>query len=111
MDALYASPFARARATVAPLALSRSGLVVTSSCTAAKRGPTACMQGDSIVLSHACTRPGMAQLTIRKLDDDLVRRLKLRAAQNNRSAEAEVRAILEGTLKGPSRAADSIAEA
>jgi antitoxin FitA len=53
----------------------------------------------------------VAQLTIRKLDDDLVRRLKLRAAQNNRSAEAEVRAILEDTLQTPGKAADLIARA
>jgi plasmid stability protein len=37
----------------------------------------------------------VAQLTIRKLDPDLVRRLKIRAAENGRSTEAEVRAILE----------------
>lgn len=41
----------------------------------------------------------MAQLTVRKLDDDLVRRLKIRAARNNRSAEAEHRAILESALR------------
>ncbi|MGH6719908.1 MAG: FitA-like ribbon-helix-helix domain-containing protein [Alphaproteobacteria bacterium] len=40
----------------------------------------------------------MAQLTIRKLDDDLVRRLKIRAAENGRSAEAEVRAILKAAI-------------
>ncbi len=36
----------------------------------------------------------MAQLTVRKLDDDVVRRLKIRAAENGRSTEAEVRSIL-----------------
>lgn len=41
----------------------------------------------------------MAQLTIRKVDPDLVRRLKLRAARHDRSAEAEVRAILEAALR------------
>ena len=41
----------------------------------------------------------MAQLTVRKLDGDLVHRLKIRAAQNNRSAEAEHRAILEAALR------------
>ena len=40
----------------------------------------------------------MAQLTVRKLDDDLVRRLKIRAARHGRSAEAEHRAILESAL-------------
>lgn len=41
----------------------------------------------------------MAQLTVRKLDSDLVRRLKVRAAHHNRSAESEHRAILEAALK------------
>ena len=41
----------------------------------------------------------MAQLTIRKVDADLVRRLKLRAARHGRSAEAEVRTILETALR------------
>ncbi len=40
----------------------------------------------------------MAQLTVRKLDPELVRRLKMRAAEHNRSAEAEHRAILEAAL-------------
>ncbi len=42
----------------------------------------------------------MAQLTVRNLDGELVRRLKVRAAQHNRSAESEHRAILEAVL-GP----------
>ncbi len=37
----------------------------------------------------------MAQLTVRKLDDDLVQRLKVRAARHGCSAEAEHRLILE----------------
>lgn len=41
----------------------------------------------------------MAQLTVRRLDADLVRRLKLRAARHDRSAEAEHRAILEEALR------------
>ena len=40
----------------------------------------------------------MAQLTVRKLGSDLVRRLKIRAAEHGRSAEAEHRAILEQVL-------------
>jgi plasmid stability protein len=45
----------------------------------------------------------MAQLTVRNLGSDLVRQLKIRAAQHNRSAEAEHRAILETALRpGPS---------
>lgn len=40
----------------------------------------------------------MAQLLVRKLNDDLVARLKARAAEHGRSAEAEHRAILEEVL-------------
>ncbi len=41
----------------------------------------------------------MAQLTVRRLDSDLVQRLKVQAARKNRSAEAEHRAILEAALR------------
>ena len=41
----------------------------------------------------------MAQLLVRSLDDDLVRRLKMRAVAAGRSAEAEHRLILEQTLR------------
>jgi antitoxin FitA len=40
----------------------------------------------------------MAQMTIRRLDDELYRKLKVRAARHGRSAEAEVREILRQTL-------------
>lgn len=39
-------------------------------------------------------------LVVRGLDDELVRRLKLRAARHNRSAEAEHREILKEALSG-----------
>ena len=39
-------------------------------------------------------------LIVRRVDEDLVRRLKLRAARNNRSAEAEHREILRQALSG-----------
>jgi antitoxin FitA len=39
-------------------------------------------------------------LSIRNLDDDLVARLKRRAARHGRSAEAEVRDILRHVLSG-----------
>jgi len=42
----------------------------------------------------------VAQLTIRNVDDQLVRALKIRAATNGRSAEAEVREILRAALTG-----------
>ena len=38
----------------------------------------------------------MTTINVRKLDDEVVRRLKRRAAGNNRSLEGEVRHILEG---------------
>jgi len=40
----------------------------------------------------------MAQLTVRNLDAEIVRRLRIRAAEHGRSAEAEHRAILEQSL-------------
>ena len=41
----------------------------------------------------------MATLLVRRLDQDLVRRLKERASAHGRSAEAEHRAILEAALR------------
>jgi len=40
----------------------------------------------------------MTSLIVRNLDEELVRKLKQRAARNSRSAEAEHRAILEAAL-------------
>jgi plasmid stability protein len=42
----------------------------------------------------------MATLTVRNLDDALVRQLRLRAAEHGRSAEAEHREILRMVLAG-----------
>ena len=42
----------------------------------------------------------MATLTVRNLDDDVVRRLRVRAAGHGRSAEAEHREILRLVLIG-----------
>ena len=41
----------------------------------------------------------MAQLIVRRLDEEVVRRLKVRAGQHGVSAEAEHRAILEHALR------------
>jgi plasmid stability protein len=41
----------------------------------------------------------MAQIIVRNLDDDVVTRLKIRARDNDRSLEAEVRHILEQSAK------------
>jgi antitoxin FitA len=43
----------------------------------------------------------MAQLLVRDIESDVVRELKLRAARNGRSAEAEHREILRGALRPP----------
>ena len=40
----------------------------------------------------------MGQLTVRKVDDEIIQRLKIRAAQHGRSAEAEHREILKQAL-------------
>lgn len=42
----------------------------------------------------------MATLTVRQLEADLVRRLRVRAAEHGRSAEAEHREILRTALTG-----------
>lgn len=43
----------------------------------------------------------MANLTIRNLDDEIKRQLRIQGAKNNRSMEAEARAILEKALSTP----------
>jgi len=43
----------------------------------------------------------MATLTIRDFDDELKAELRVRAAKNGRSMEAEVRAVLRSVLAGP----------
>jgi antitoxin FitA len=40
----------------------------------------------------------LGQLTVRKVDDEVIRRLKIRAARHGRSAEAEHREILKQAL-------------
>jgi len=42
----------------------------------------------------------VAVITVRNLDDDVQRRIKQRAALNNRSMEAEARAILTEAVGG-----------
>lgn len=43
----------------------------------------------------------MSTLTIRKLDDQVKQGLRLRAARNNASMEAEARTILEAAIRVP----------
>jgi antitoxin FitA len=45
----------------------------------------------------------MSAVTIRNLSEEAHRALKIRAAQNNRSAEAEMRAILEAAVRPKGR--------
>ncbi|MGE0629594.1 MAG: plasmid stabilization protein [Hyphomicrobiaceae bacterium] len=45
----------------------------------------------------------MPAITIRNLSEETHRALKLRAAQHNRSAEAEMRAILEAAVRPEDR--------
>jgi plasmid stability protein len=45
----------------------------------------------------------MAAVTIRNLSEEVHRALKIRAAQHNRSAEAEMRAILEAAVRPEGR--------
>jgi plasmid stability protein len=45
----------------------------------------------------------MAMLTVRNLPEEVHRALRVRAAQHGRSTEAEVRAILEDTVKPEGR--------
>jgi antitoxin FitA len=47
----------------------------------------------------AAEQTSMGQLLVRNVDDDLIRRLKERAATHGRSAEAEHRAILTRVLR------------
>ena len=44
----------------------------------------------------------VASITIRNLDDDLKHRLRVRAAENGRSMEEEVRVILRHAVSPPS---------
>lgn len=45
----------------------------------------------------------MASITVRNLPDETHRALRVRAAQNGRSTEAEVRAILESAVRPKGR--------
>jgi antitoxin FitA len=53
--------------------------------------------------------PAMATLTIRDLDEDLKRSLRMRAASLNRSMEEEARQILRTALQGAAPAAADLA--
>lgn len=48
----------------------------------------------------------MPSLSVRKIDDDLYERLRIRAAQNGVSMEEEVRQILRRAVAAPERLGD-----
>ncbi len=50
----------------------------------------------------------MSTLTVRKVPDEVHRALRARAALNGRSAEAEVRAIIESALAPKTNLADAL---
>lgn len=45
----------------------------------------------------------MAAVSVRNLDEEIKRRLRIRAAQHGRSMESEIRAILEEAVSEPER--------
>lgn len=51
----------------------------------------------------------MGQLLVRDLDDEVIRRLKQRAALHGRSVEAEHRLILEEAVKPPAESPRDVA--
>lgn len=51
------------------------------------------------LLAHEPEEETVATITVRGLDDEVQRRLKQRAAGNNRSMEAEARAILNEAVQ------------
>ena len=53
---------------------------------------------------------GMASITIRNLEQDTKRRLKIRAAMNGRSMEQEAREILKSALAQTSKRKANLAE-
>ena len=50
----------------------------------------------------------MAQLVVRRLDDDVKEKLQLRARRHGRSTEEEVREILRNAVRGEARSHSSL---
>jgi antitoxin FitA len=63
-----------------------------------QRGRALCLAGNFPEGEMQARSAGVGQLTVRKIDDEIIRRLKIRAAQHGRSAEAEHREILKQAL-------------
>ena len=52
----------------------------------------------------------MATMTIRSLDDEVKEKLRVLAARNGRSMEAEVRALIEAAVSGPPEPEDLVSQ-
>jgi plasmid stability protein len=67
----------------------------------------------AVIAAFDSTEEAMATLTVRNLEEEVVRRLRIRAAEHGRSAEAEHREILRLTLASdvePQGSREEIAE-
>ena len=59
-----------------------------------------CIAYNAIIIHLIDRSRAMGSMTIRDLDDHVKRRLRVRAARNNRSMEEEARAILRAAVAG-----------
>ena len=59
-----------------------------------------------LALTALCYHVSMASLSVRKIDDDVYERLRIRAAQHGVSMEEEVRRILKRAVAAPARLGD-----
>lgn len=71
---------------------------------------TAWSESAIIAIIERGDRP-MASITIRRLDDSVKKRLRLRAAQHGRSMEDEARRILRAALTGEEERGSDLAQA
>ena len=71
-----------------------------------------CLTDDAIIayndIIQQCDETGMASLTIRNLPSTVKERLRVRAAQQGHSMEAEARAILRSALDAPPRPKETL---
>ena len=68
-----------------------------------RRCSNACISSGCIHLQHSRDSAIVASITVRNVPDEVHRALRVRAAQHGRSAEAEIRDILERALKPATR--------
>lgn len=77
--------------------------VVAPLCLGDPMRPFGCFGARSAVIALLSGRGVMATLTIRQLDERTHARLRGRAADNHRSVEAEVRAIIDAAVNLPAQ--------